>query len=459
MTVHLHNYLAVITEGIADGAVFMHREMAALLASRAQVKWHDVTQGICCLDGVRTNDIVYTGIGPYAYLYHLWRERKGIDFRIIREVHTTLWSGYWAQEELCAKLTHAGDTVLFPSEFSRQLFRCYFPALGKCDCIVAYPIEHKVRAARRRASRNSRIRIGYLGALSTAKNFDQVLSIFIRCNRLCPGGVSLVVAGKPNREQWEQNRVREQLLADGAAAGQITLLGLIPKSQLPDFFSQIDVLLFPSTASRESLGRVMLEAIAHGVPVIAADFGPAVEILPSEYRIPTKPYWRRPLRMDRIEPLAQVDEAAAADRIFSPLQPIDAVRNEYVYRAEFFLEALLEGAPSSPTASYWDRAIVESVCVQQPASGRAADACCAESLFLRYFSGDRDSLLREMANGRNGSVSEQEQLAKIIRNPQKNIADYRSFPRLIDGLLLPPLEYFLMPTATNQKGEHGSPQG
>jgi len=57
---------------------------------------------------------------------------------------------------------------------------------------------------------------------------------------------------------------------------QVTLEGKRPSSQMPDFYRQIDVLVLPSLTQsnwKEQFGRVLIEAMACGVPVIGSDSG------------------------------------------------------------------------------------------------------------------------------------------------------------------------------------------
>ena len=70
MRLHMHNYHAANIDGIIDGAILMHREMTQRLLEQVEILWHNIYQGESCLEGIQEGDIVYSGIGPYAYLYH-----------------------------------------------------------------------------------------------------------------------------------------------------------------------------------------------------------------------------------------------------------------------------------------------------------------------------------------------------------------------------------------------------
>ncbi|WP_031079254.1 glycosyltransferase [Streptomyces sp. NRRL S-118] len=446
MRLHTHDYRAPDTDGIVDGAILMHREMSQLLARRGSVALHDLTAGPRCVAGLGGGDVVYAGSGPYAFLYHHWREQCGGDFRIVREVHTALWSGYWAQEELCAPLVRPGDMALFPTEYTRRLFLRNFPSVTASGSAVAYPMLDRLprRAPRALPPAGRPLRIGYLGALSLAKNFDQVLSVFARCHREAGGGVSLVCAGKPNDPRWEAGRVRAVLREAGVAEGAVRMEGVRPQERLTEFFDAIDVLLFPSTASRETLGRVVLEALAHGVPVLAAAVGPAVELLPARNLVTTALDTKGTFDMGRVGPLGRVDEDALVEKLLTrDIEPA-ALRSVTPYTDSTFLRTLA-GHPL-PVPADPDRVLPSAVRVApRTGSGAAADAAVATALFRDFFE-HRDGALTAALDARAARTGRDDPaLRRVVAAPQRNLADYRAFPRLLDALVLPPLTYTLAP--------------
>ena len=59
-------------------------------------------------------------------------------------------------------------------------------------------------------------------------------------------------------------------------ADSVVFEGLLPSGQLPGFYSQLDVLVLPSRALpnwKEQFGRVIIEAMACGVPAVGSDSG------------------------------------------------------------------------------------------------------------------------------------------------------------------------------------------
>jgi glycosyltransferase involved in cell wall biosynthesis len=54
-------------------------------------------------------------------------------------------------------------------------------------------------------------------------------------------------------------------------AGRWKYLGVVPMAQMPSFYSNIDVLLVPSTNSTETFGLVQIEAMMNGKPAVASN--------------------------------------------------------------------------------------------------------------------------------------------------------------------------------------------
>lgn len=127
-----------------------------------------------------------------------------------------------------------------------------------------------------RAARNA-IRLGFLSNLMPEKGLDTAVAVAATL-RERGAAASLVVAGPtvdPSGERLLEDaktRLGDALDYRGAVHGPAKMA----------FFADIDVLLFPTRYANEAQPLVVLEAMAHGVPVIAAargciegDIGPA----------------------------------------------------------------------------------------------------------------------------------------------------------------------------------------
>ena len=73
-------------------------------------------------------------------------------------------------------------------------------------------------------------------------------------------------------------------IAKLASQKNINFVGKIDNNKLPDYYNAADVLIVPST-HEEGFGRVILEALSCGLPVIASNRGGIIEALSKEVGI------------------------------------------------------------------------------------------------------------------------------------------------------------------------------
>lgn len=116
----------------------------------------------------------------------------------------------------------------------------------------------------RRASPPGSITLGYIGRLEPAKGIETALRV---CQRLGPA-YRLLIAGIGDSGYMEKLQSTHTDL-------DAVWLGHVPPEE---FYPAIDILLVPSQWA-EPLGRVVLEANAHGVPVVGSRSGGIPEII------------------------------------------------------------------------------------------------------------------------------------------------------------------------------------
>lgn len=115
------------------------------------------------------------------------------------------------------------------------------------------------------SSSSEELRIGYLGRLHASKGLDVFVEAFRQLGNAAVQGY-IAGSGTPAFQNQLQREVAEL---------DIEVLGTVdPHEFLPD----IDVLVVPSKFE-EPFGRVILEANAHGVPVVCARRGGAQELV------------------------------------------------------------------------------------------------------------------------------------------------------------------------------------
>jgi glycosyltransferase involved in cell wall biosynthesis len=89
--------------------------------------------------------------------------------------------------------------------------------------------------------------------------------------------VRMIVAGGGPEEQWLRAEFAEQI-----ASGQVELLGYVPNSKVRSLMRAADLLLMPSLT--EGFPRVLLEAMASGLPFVATHVGGVPEVVGEEAR-------------------------------------------------------------------------------------------------------------------------------------------------------------------------------
>ena len=109
--------------------------------------------------------------------------------------------------------------------------------------------------------------IGYIGRIVPEKGIDVLLQAAAQLD----GGWRLRLVGGGSARDEMAALARAMRIGD-----KVTFVGQLPSAELPDEYHQIDALVLPSLTRpnwKEQFGRVLVEAMASGVPVIGSDSG------------------------------------------------------------------------------------------------------------------------------------------------------------------------------------------
>ncbi len=113
----------------------------------------------------------------------------------------------------------------------------------------------------------------HVGRLAAEKSVHTIIAAYKECARLLPAGsTQLVIAGTGPEERALQLQ----------AGPDVTFLGVLDRhTVLPQLYASADAFLFSSTT--ETLGLVIIEAMASGLPVVAAPEGGVADHLRDDY--------------------------------------------------------------------------------------------------------------------------------------------------------------------------------
>ncbi len=111
-----------------------------------------------------------------------------------------------------------------------------------------------------------------VGKVERSKNIEHLIDSFARSERLKSAGYRLLIAGAPgNAEGVIQAKIAA--LADD----RVERLGFVSDAQLSELYLNTSALVFPSLV--EGFGLVLVEAMAHGAPIIAVNASAVPEVV------------------------------------------------------------------------------------------------------------------------------------------------------------------------------------
>jgi glycosyltransferase involved in cell wall biosynthesis len=163
------------------------------------------------------------------------------------------------------------DAVIAPSDLLVDVFRqCDWQrAITKIHHGVSY-LPGPVRPAQQLANR--KLRVGYTGVVARFKGADHLVRAFTAA---AAPNLTLKIYGSII---WD-NELRWDLEVGYGTNANIQLVNRYEHDELPHVMADLDLTVVPST-TLESFGLVVVESLAHGVPVIASDLvGAARELI------------------------------------------------------------------------------------------------------------------------------------------------------------------------------------
>lgn len=289
--VGLHDYVTDPSLSQKDGVNLAHENIAALMRrSRIDglgVEFHDFNRLLSDETYARRTltglDWVISNVGSHAHYYFYLRERLRLDFRIVRDVRTAIWSSYLLQEHLSAPFLRPSDVLLVASRYTRGVYEHIFPHLKNTKILRCYPLTvafpKKLPPPIRERQETT---LAYVGRLSVDKNFPDLVDLLITLNKTGKRRFRLIACGDIHSLECEPERIRQQLFRKLGYSGVFTYVPPRANAEIWSIYRESDTLIFPSTSNLETLGRVLVEASYAGLPVVSGDHAAAGELLSNE---------------------------------------------------------------------------------------------------------------------------------------------------------------------------------
>jgi glycosyltransferase involved in cell wall biosynthesis len=211
---------------------------------------------------------------------------------------------------------------LFPSSYHHKM-----------QIFVEHGVEASLPRGLREQSAAKRLRLLYVGRIVRTKG----LRDGIRALAHVPGDieVTLDVVGEGPDMPYCAGEVSRLALTN-----KVRFHGKLPRSEVDDFYSRADALLFPSF--REATGGVIFEAMAAGLPQICAHFGGPAAIVTEKTGLLVNPTSPAQYPLDLASAIAKLanDRSLMARLSQGSIRRID---DEYIWpRRGEILKGILE---------------------------------------------------------------------------------------------------------------------
>lgn len=144
---------------------------------------------------------------------------------------------------------------------------------GPLAVIPQFGVDPEIFVPRAEGHSGSEFVIGYVGRLVTEKGVDLLLEAVARIRDAWR--LAIVGAGPEHKHL-------KALAQSLGIADRVFFAGSLPSAHLPDFYRGLDTLVLPSRSRPnwiEQFGRVLIEAMACGVPVVGSDCGEIPQVI------------------------------------------------------------------------------------------------------------------------------------------------------------------------------------
>ncbi len=173
------------------------------------------------------------------------------------------------------KLIIISKTIVVPSQYYKQVIlgnyivkenKIFVSPSGGIDKNIFFPKDTP-------PSKSEMLTIGFISRIDENKGWDiLVKAVDLLINQI---SIKLIIVGNGKQKNEMLSMISKYKLEE-----HVEYLGELPQNELVNIYHKINVFVFPTMRTAESLGLVGLESMACGIPVISSDIAG-----PSEYVI------------------------------------------------------------------------------------------------------------------------------------------------------------------------------
>ena len=404
MRVGVHAYQTDPLLPQRDGVNFAHENFTFLLQNvvdpELEVEFHSfnglIADAKLAVKTLRGLDCVFSNVGPHAHYYFWLREELGLNFRIVRDVRTAIWSSYLLQEYLIAPLLRPGDTLQVASHYVLGVYEHVFPHLAGYPSALCYPLgvafpRPRPAIRERWPMAEEEVVIGYLGRLSDDKNFPDVVDLVVRLNRENASGLRyrLVACGDIHSPSCSPSQVAGKFAMALGDGDWYQYVPARPYEHIWDLLAGFDVLVFPSTSNLETFGRVLIEASYARVPVVAGRHAASPELVDPGNLCDVTYKVGKSFDSHFDHQLGRVDIAQMASLIRSGQVKLSDSYEHYSDHDQKFLSVLRspDCAADRPRLTRSQELFIASLDVVLPSLPMPREACALLSQMAEWFQG------------------------------------------------------------------------
>jgi glycosyltransferase involved in cell wall biosynthesis len=226
-------------------------------------------------------DYLIADIKGFGAQQFILRERHKLGLPFIVIIHSIF---SWIKELVSIiPLIKKEDVIVAPSEFAKKVLLRIAPGLNVHFIPHCLDIE-EIKRVNSYHDNGQRKNIAYMGRLTEKKGAGEIIECLPKIKRVL-GNVKLNIIGPLSGSELTDNLISpfiKNLKARIKTLGltkEVSFLGLKMGKEKYRFLSQNDLFIFPTIAKEETMGVVLLEAFASGLPVIASDWAACREII------------------------------------------------------------------------------------------------------------------------------------------------------------------------------------